>query len=75
MFSITSFSSGKNSTTKVERRFYGPPTNCSELMMLGYTLNGYYLIRNNSDVGSIGIAYCQFYPQQSITEKQSTTHC
>ncbi len=26
-------------------RFYGPPTNCSDLNRLGYTLNGFYLIQ------------------------------
>ena len=26
-------------------RFYGPPANCSDLMKLGYTLNGFYLVK------------------------------
>lgn len=26
-------------------RFYGPPSNCSDLSLLGYTLNGYYLVK------------------------------
>jgi len=39
----------------VIRRFYGPPTNCSELSQLGYTLNGFYLVKapennNNSNI-------------------------
>jgi len=25
--------------------FYGPPTNCSDLTRLGYTLNGFYLVK------------------------------
>jgi len=29
-------------------RFYGPPTNCSDLARLGYTLNGYYLVKHNN---------------------------
>jgi len=28
-------------------KFYGPPTNCSDLARLGHTLNGYYLVRHN----------------------------
>jgi len=31
------------------RRFYGPPTNCSDLSLLGYTLNGYYLVKPVSE--------------------------
>jgi len=30
------------------RRFYGPPSNCSELAQLGYTLNGFYLVKPKS---------------------------
>lgn len=30
--------------TKPVRKFYGPPTNCSDLQQLGYTLNGFYLV-------------------------------
>ena len=41
--------SGKEKNETEERvtvkRFYGPPCNCSELGKLGYTLNGYYLVR------------------------------
>ncbi len=28
------------------RQFYGPPTNCSDLSRLGYSLNGFYLVKN-----------------------------
>lgn len=39
----------KNETDQqVIRRFYGPPTNCSELAQLGYTLNGFYLVQSNN---------------------------
>lgn len=27
------------------KRFYGPPTNCSDLSQLGHTLNGFYLVK------------------------------
>jgi len=36
----------KNDTNKAFLRFYGPPTNCSELSQLGYTLNGFYLVKS-----------------------------
>ena len=31
------------------RKFYGPPTNCSDLSLLSYTLNGYYLVKPVSE--------------------------
>jgi len=36
---------------KAISKFYGPPTNCSDLSRLGYTLNGFYLVKavENSD--------------------------
>ncbi len=45
------------------QQFYGPATNCDELGQLGYTLNGYYLVKRATDStmkGNIGIVYCQF---------------
>jgi len=38
--------------TKPARIFYGPPTNCSDLKKLGYTLNGFYLV-NKTEVDSL----------------------
>jgi len=32
---------------QVNRRRYGQPTNCSDLSILGYTLNGFYLVKSN----------------------------
>lgn len=53
----------KNKTTKqTDRKFYGPPSNCSDLSQLGYTLNGYYLV-NTTDVPQLKqleIVYCAF---------------
>jgi len=42
--------------------FYGPPSNCSDLSQLGYTLNGYYLV-NTADVlqsKQLETVYCAF---------------
>ena len=61
-------------TTKkpLPRKFYGPPTNCSDLSRLGYTLNGYYLVRNSytdtmtnnhfnsSYINNVDTVYCAF---------------
>ena len=44
--------------------FYGPPTNCSDLSKLGYTLNGFYLIKSplitNESTTNIESVYCTF---------------
>jgi len=54
------------------RKFYRPPTNCSDLSQLGYTLNGYYLVRNSykdtmtidhfnsSYINTVDTVYCAF---------------
>jgi len=35
----------KNDNEQYCNRFYEPPTNCSDLTRLGYTFNGYYLVK------------------------------
>jgi len=47
------------------KKLYGPPTSCEELQKLGYTLNGYYLIKckDKLDLNRIQVAYCQFQQQ------------
>jgi len=57
-------------------RFYGPPTNCSELGLLGYTLNGYYLVNskpaNNAIKSSetkIETVYCAFKQPDGTFDK------
>ena len=54
------------------RRFYGPPTNCSDLSKLGYTLNGFYQVKSNFsavndssndddvDTSNVETIYCAF---------------
>jgi len=50
------------------REFYGPPANCSDLSQLGYTLNGFYLIKStaaNSLIDTLGLTqleavFCAF---------------
>ena len=44
----------------IEKEFYGPPTNCTELGQLGYTLNGYYLVNRSHTSKHIEIVLCRF---------------
>ena len=67
---------GKNMTTKHidQRKFYVPPSNCSDLSQLGYTLNGYYLV--NTDVlqaKQLVTVYCAFkQPEGTLFNPSST---
>ena len=51
----------KNDTeaTNPVKRFYGFPSNCSDLGRLGYTLNGFYLV-NGTNNRNIEIVLCRF---------------
>jgi len=62
------FRTEKNETAIAIRRFYGPPTNCSELSQLGYTLNGYYQVKstNINDIIQVETVYCQFKQPEGI---------
>jgi len=46
--------------------FYGPPTSCSDLGKIGYTLNGYYLVKrkDNSNSSKIATVFCSFKKQK-----------
>jgi len=48
--------------TQIHNKFYGPPTNCSELSLLGYTLNGYYQVKsgNMANIAQVHTVYCSF---------------
>ena len=41
------YNSGKEKkpTEEEEMRFYGPATSCEELLKIGYTRNGFYLVQ------------------------------
>jgi len=61
------FSAKESSDTDQLKQFFGPPTNCHEVGQLGYTLNGYYLIKRRDDSnenGKIGVVYCRFQQLQ-----------
>ena len=53
--------------TETVERFYGPPKSCSELKKLGYTLNGYYLVKSNHN---IEISLCKFHEPLEPTESK-----
>jgi len=53
------------------QQFNGPATNCEELGLIGYTLNGYYLVKKSTDLtkkGTIGFVYCQFQQLHGKTQ-------
>lgn len=56
-------------------RFYGPPTSCNDLQKLGYTLNGYYLIKqtDESNHSAIQVVYCTFRQQQAVIKSKYKT--
>jgi len=61
----------RNNETEVEanaKRFYGPPTSCDDLNKLGYTLNGYYLIKGKekSNASQIQVTYCRFHQPTGV---------
>ena len=48
-----------------EEVFNDPPTNCRDLSVIGYTLNGYYpvqlkIIDGEKKLDKIGMIYCKF---------------
>jgi len=59
-----------NDNTKSQKmeKFYGPPTSCSELSQLGYTLNGYYHVKsaNIPDINQVETVYWQFKQPEGI---------
>ncbi len=56
----------KNETEQqkqMNRRRYEQPTNCSDLSILGYTLNGFYLVKSNNNASTtikLETVYCAF---------------
>ena len=74
MRNVSYFSRRSNNTADEvddSKRFFGPPTNCSDLAKLGYTLNGYYMTSNINNEGSIEVVYCRFRQPNLVLEKQS----
>jgi len=52
----------------IDTRFYGPASNCNELGKLGFTLNGYYLVKGKDESvsNSVEAVFCRFnLPEES----------
>jgi len=68
-FLISGEKEGKIENKKhANTRFYGPASNCNELGRLGYTLNGYYLVKGKDEPisNNIEAVLCQFQlPEES----------
>jgi len=54
-------------------RFFGPPTNCFDLSQLGYTLNGFYMVKsaNIPTETKVETIYCAFEQPEGTSLNQS----
>ena len=61
-----------NETNSKVHRFYGPPANCSDLKELGYTLNGFYLVKPDRDSTlddeNLKTIYCFFKQREAALD-------
>jgi len=57
----------ENSTTE---RFYGPARTCMELLKIGYTRNGFYLVKGNdtSNNAHVEVIDCLFRNPNGVSE-------
>jgi len=69
------FKSGKekNSTEKEDMSstpFFGPATSCEELLKIGYTRNGFYLVKetNATSNSHVEMVDCQFSNPSGVNE-------
>ncbi len=72
-FLISGEKEGKIENKKhANTRFYGPASNCNELGKLGYTLNGYYLVKGNGESisNSVEAVLCQFNLPMAMESKR-----
>ena len=58
-----------------EKYFYGPATSCKELGILGYTLNGFYLVKGKeqTNINKIEIISCEFELVSGLKEGKYIT--
>ena len=60
----------KNQTEKEGMRFYGPATSCEELLKIGYTRNGFYLVKgkNATSNSHVEMVDCLFANPNGVKE-------
>lgn len=53
---------GTENQNSTDKRFYGPANSCVEISKLGYTLNGYYLVKGKNQIKNdqIEVLGCRF---------------
>jgi len=62
----------KNDYNQNRNLFYGPPTNCSDLNRLGYTLNGFYMVQKptndekSTHITVLDAVYCNFKQEKTF---------
>jgi len=58
------------------KRFYGPATSCEELLKIGYTRNGFYLVQGNATSNNghhVEIVDCLFAHPNGVKEGEQFT--
>ena len=57
------FSDGKTKNKSEEqtaKQINSNPANCNDIGILGYTLNGFYIVNGKNSAGRFGVVFCQF---------------
>ncbi len=57
---LFSFSDEEENKTDGEQLPNSNPANCNDILKLGYTLNGYYLVNCIESVKRFEVVFCQF---------------
>ena len=62
----------KNQSEIENMRFYGPAASCEELLKIGYTRNGFYLVKGiaASNIKHVELVDCLFKNPKGIKESK-----
>lgn len=66
---LLQFEHSNDEITRANEKSTGP-ANCQDLKNIGYTINGFYMVRENSKI--IKIVFCEFN-QKEVTTMDKTT--
>ena len=74
------FNSGreKDKTESENQRFYGPASSCEELLKIGFTRNGFYLVKGNATSNNkqdVEIVDCLFKNPYGVKEGKTLINC